>query len=210
MGRLFVGTFLQPAERDELAALPADYPQLEQLVNRKIRWVKPKKLHMTWIFLGNVEESKISSVIREFEKCVGQFRAKQNGQPALEIAFDLPTLWPNKKEPRHFVLAATEPSENFLSLASTIRQSLKQFGDSDQEEKFRPHVTLLRVDSHPVDPRVNPKQVAWSEFAQTVIDAASQVTPLHLSLDRIDLIESHLGQGADAYESLFSLATSAI
>jgi 2'-5' RNA ligase len=279
MVRLFVGTFLQAAERDQIAELPAQFPQLSQIINRKIRWVKPKKLHMTWLFLGEVEEALIGTINQKLEKCVADFadavrsgrdarapksgtdaraprsgtdarapksgtdaraprsgpdaRAPRSGpdaraqgsgpdahnsasgpgddgderEAAFEIQFDELAFWPNKKGPRNIVLCASQPSANFTLLASTIRRELKPFCDSDKDEKFRPHVTLLRVDRHPIEPSLPENAAAATQFAEVVIDAASQVTPLQLNLDRIDLIRSHLGQAREEYESLSSFAT---
>jgi 2'-5' RNA ligase len=261
MARLFIGTFLQAVERDQIAELPAQCPQLSQLINRKIRWVKPKKLHMTWLFLGEVKEGAIESISQRLEQCVADFRSPgRSGRDArapwnestskptkdpmsepgskptkdpmsepgseptkdptsepgsglatgtsdLEIQFDKLAFWPNKKEPKNIVLCASQPSEHFTLLASTVRRDLKPFCDSDKEEKFRPHVTLLRVDRHPIEPSVPGSATALAHFIETVADAASQVTPLQLNLERIDLIRSHIGQTSEEYESLSSFAT---
>ena len=62
MPRLFIGTFLEPTEQERFASLPIINEHLEAKWQRKPRWVKPDKLHVTWLFLGSIEKELVDKV----------------------------------------------------------------------------------------------------------------------------------------------------
>ena len=184
--RLFIGTFLPPADQQRISALQRFNDQLASEWNYQLRWVRPEKLHLTWLFLGLVD----SNLVDEVASKLGTVLAAQS---ALELTYTQPVIWPSPKHPRHFVLGPASVPEPVRSLNSQITAELEQYVHSQAEEHatYKPHITLFRLDQGSGSINVP----SWFPLGTTV--------PLKQSIEQIDLIESHLG-GSKGYEPLHS------
>jgi len=79
-----------------------------------------------------------------------------------------------------------DPAGRLAALAGDLASAL----GLDNEEGYRPHITLARARRRPVDLR------AW-------IEGAAPLAPEgRLTVDRIALMRSHLGGGPARYETL--------
>ena len=91
MPRLFIGTFLSPNQQDKLGHLQ-DYGQrLESCWQRKIRWIKTKKLHLTWVFLGEQNQENIPELVALLSNTL---RKKQ----AMSINYEQVEFWPTVRK----------------------------------------------------------------------------------------------------------------
>src|SRR5271156_497063 len=65
MSRLFLGTFLP----SEMQAVLGEVAQLNKELDKSwqcnLRWVREEKLHLTWLFLGKVEETRLPDLDSE-------------------------------------------------------------------------------------------------------------------------------------------------
>ena len=184
--RLFIGTFLPVADQQRIGALQRFNDQLASEWNYRLRWVRPDKLHLTWLFLGLVD----SNLVDEVASKLGAILADQ---PTLELTYTQPVIWPTPKHPRHFVLGTASVPEDVRSLNSRIAAELKQYVHPHAEEHgtYKPHITLFRLDqgNGPIN------IPSWFPLGTTL--------PLKQRIDQIDIIESHLS-GAKNYEALHS------
>jgi len=57
--RLFLGTFLPDEDKLRLKEVQNANENLPERFRAKVRWVNDQKLHLTWLFLGNLEEDAI-------------------------------------------------------------------------------------------------------------------------------------------------------
>lgn len=182
--RLFVGTFLGAPEMESLADLKSYDERLVSEWNAKIRWVRPEKLHLTWVFLGDVHEERIP----EIENVLGQVL---EDVPHMEAMYVKPTFWPDRKRARTFVVTPDPAPHAVMAVGELIKQAMKPYAEKI-EPKYRPHITLFRLERQGVarDPLDVPH---WFPLHQK--------TPIEHHINRIDLIESHLG-GTRDYESI--------
>ncbi len=116
--------------------------------------------------------------------------------------FDRISIWPHKKQPRTVVIEATERPPDFQLLADSIRGAMAQFCQAEAAEKFRPHLTLLRIGSQPLKTLSSAEPQDGKRFSLAASTFAARVTPLKLSLDQVHLIASHQGKAANDYETL--------
>lgn len=190
--RLFVGTFLSPDQQELLGELNRHGDRLTAAWGCRLRWVRPAKLHMTWLFLGSVNPELISEIHARLGGIAGRHRS-------IEVAYDRIEFWPDARRPRQLVMTPAAVPESVGSLAVSIRSELKEFTAKPEDRPFRPHLTLLRFDRGSFAARAAGARARLSlpEWLET-----SGFLPLVQGMSEIALVESHLGKGADEYEVL--------
>jgi 2'-5' RNA ligase len=126
--RLFIGTLTEVKGIEEVKS------QIELL---KIvgKWVEKENLHFTYRFLGDVEEEKIPQIST-------MLRGKLKGVKAPKISYKGLGVFPSLKSPR--VLWIGIESDSIDEVKRRVDQALLPFG-FPMEEKFVPHLTLLRI-----------------------------------------------------------------
>jgi 2'-5' RNA ligase len=190
---------LNDAEQARLAALPAGNEHLEHLWQRKPRWVKPDKLHVTWLFLGNVDKSLVDKVSSTLQKLVAERRLtlKDDEEKTFTLEFNKPEVWPSSRRPRLIAIANKPICKGANSLARSIRTGLIPFyteeTEQEQNREFNPHVTLIRLDrrvENPTDklvftsvtPKVDPQ----------AINKLGNYLPIKLPVEEVCLVESQV------------------
>jgi 2'-5' RNA ligase len=182
--RLFVGSFLAETERACLVELRACDQQLSAEWSRRLRWVTAEKMHLTWIFLGHVEEKFVDEICERLNGIAESHRKTAVDYTDVEF-------WPSPKLARHLVLTPAKVPAEVLAIAKHTKETLSDYVDKPETRPYRPHVTLLNLDSGPKMSLAIPDYLS--------ID---NCLPLRQNLAKIDLIESRLGRGSDAYTSL--------
>ncbi len=207
MPRLFIGTFLSQDDQQKLSVLQSDNEHLESLWERKPRWVKPVKLHITWLFLGSVEQNLVAKLSSTLHKVIYERNKMQNDEDRKDLVmeFTKPEVWPNSRKPRLIVVANKPIPRAVESLARTIRTGLIPFYTAQTEQEhnqdFKPHVTLMRLDRrietpadklafHRVEIRVDP----------TAINSLDEALPIKLKVEDVCLVESNVN--GDDYKIL--------
>ncbi len=183
--RLFVGSLLPPDQKEKLGNLSLHNQELSALWQRKLRWVKAMKLHMTWFFLGDVPTVRTGVLIDTLAGLCA-------GAAASEIAYENLEIWPSMRKPRQLVLTARKVPSAVEKLAESVRRDLRGFAVNPDERKFRPHITLLRFDL--ADKGANNKPILLPD--RFVLDLK---LPLIQTVDRVELIESN-SAGSGDYE----------
>jgi 2'-5' RNA ligase len=189
--RLFVGTFLAAEQQQMLERLKEHNQELSRLWGTRLRWVKAAKLHMTWVFLGDVGEQLI-------EQAACRLSSALSGYKPGRISFNRAEFWPSPRKPRQLVLAVQPAPDEMLSLGNTLKDELADFIARPEERRFRPHVTLLRFDMMAKNASVGP--LKWPDKLDEM-----GILPLELAVDRVDLVESRIGS-ADEYKVLHSFS----
>lgn len=184
--RLFVGTFLRPDQQQKLGQLKEYDAQLSKLWERKVRLVNGKKLHLTWLFLGSVEETLVDEI---GEKLAAIAREVQ----PLSITYGGTEFWPSAKSARLLVLIPHMVAPEIYTLANRIKSALRQYEYREEKRIYKPHITLARLEPGKHKSLDMPD---WFPLAE-------QLPVPHL-LDRIELIESVPERGDDGYVSLRS------
>ncbi|HEY9678507.1 MAG TPA: 2'-5' RNA ligase family protein [Drouetiella sp.] len=207
MPRLFIGTFLSQQDQQRLSVLPKQNEHLQSQWERRTRWVKPSKLHITWLFLGEVDEELVPKVGAALHRTLYERRTMQqeSDKGDVIVEFNQPEVWPNSRKARLIVVASKPVAKNVEALARRIRTNLIPFYSEETElehnQEFKPHVTLMRLDRrvdrpgdrhamHRIEASVNPKK----------IDALENLLPIRLTVEQVCLIESNVA--GDEYRIL--------
>lgn len=141
------------------------------------RLMRPDTLHVTLVFLGEVEVSRLEALtLVASEVCVTQFK----------VCFDVARYWGHN----HILYAAFHQApDKLLQLAAELRHHLALHGFKFDVRTFKPHITLLRNvfwtdDLLPVLP-----VVCW-EIKEFVLLQSPQGGGTYQTLARFPLVEN--------------------
>ena len=136
MIRSFIAVDIPGDVRDKLDSL------IDKLKNSQadVKWVKPKSIHITLKFLGNVEEARLPK-IKEIVENVAK-----NIQP-FTVSIEGTGTFPNDRRPRVLWVGIRKGSETLTRLAEELDSRLSVLGFEREKRSYSPHLTLGRVRS---------------------------------------------------------------
>lgn len=108
-----------------------------QKFNEPIKYEPVEKLHLTLLFLGNVEESLIP-LINQYSLNISSNFSKA------DITFENLGVFKNFKQPRVIWIGMNDNPE-LKKLSLELRNMVNQFGIITEEREFAPHITIGRV-----------------------------------------------------------------
>jgi 2'-5' RNA ligase len=211
MSRLFLGTFLPEEDQARLRIVQQKNRELESRWNCRVRWVQPTKLHLTWLFLGDIEEARIA----ELEKGIEQIRP-EFFSPG-DLVYDRMEVWFGRDLPRHLVLTPSQMSDKLVRLVTLVRTKLIDFVAEDYRQQaknqFRPHVTLMRFQklsgedprlpletkANGLHPFAERRKLRTKELPAGAIEGMADVLPIKHALDCLELISSNQAGSSHAY-----------
>ena len=125
--RLFIAIELPEDTRCKLLALKRDIPG--------VRWVLPEQLHLTLLFLGEIEDNKLGQLILALSKIkVVPFT----------LNFSKTGCFPHSHAPKVLWVGLDhQPALN--ALAATVRAVVLSCAVPLERRPFSPHITLARV-----------------------------------------------------------------
>jgi 2'-5' RNA ligase len=137
--RLFVATEIDPALARELARVAGDVrTRVESRAPRaRLTWVAEERLHFTVRFIGEVDESRASSIATALA-------------PALPVApFDLTMggigTFPPSGRPRVIWAGIREGGDQMSAIERGVSARLATCGIAAEGRDYSPHLTLARV-----------------------------------------------------------------
>lgn len=201
MPRIFIGTFLEGQALKQVERLAKSNEGLEALWQRKVKWVSGPKLHITWLFIGDVEKDAVGPIQKAMKSSLASMNLEDLN---LSIRYDRLELWPKRYSARLGVLVAKEPSSAILNIQSTLRDNLKEFLPSkerDNSRKFQPHITVMRI----AKPLKRKSDSPSHQAVRTDVVDADLPEPIEQKIDEIHLIESDLGKIHEGYIKLCSV-----
>jgi 2'-5' RNA ligase len=133
--RTFIAVDTGKPIRDRCVALQESLAR----TGTEVKWVEPENLHVTLLFLGEVEDRDVPGLCRAVaEVCVAQagFRMSVEGVGC----------FPNPRRPRTVWVGIGAGSAELIALHDTLEPPLLALGCYRREERqFTPHITLGRV-----------------------------------------------------------------
>ena len=124
--------------------LPPDIKSIVERVSREVRtspleasWGKPENIHLTVVFLGNIETEEIEAVGETVKGVCMGYRPFQ-------ISLKPMGCFPNSRNPRVLWLGLDGDLERMSRFRDGLQHGLKSFGIKEEERPFRPHLTLGR------------------------------------------------------------------
>jgi 2'-5' RNA ligase len=216
MPRLFLGSFLSNEQQIAFARLKGANSGLDNEWNCHVRWVAAEKLHMTWLFIGHVNEDTSLSLQGTIGPLIQELQLRER----LYLPFERLEAWSAQGSPRHIVLVPDRIDSQIVHLAEKLRNGLGRFvaGDSKKQASHAlvPHITLMRLSPHGKERAKLP--VTWAsdsdhplrhrrkmeadrlDFRQ--IKGLAELLPLKQKLDVVSLIESYSQADSHRYRIL--------
>jgi 2'-5' RNA ligase len=171
--RTFIGVDIGKAIRDRAAALQEKLAQSTSAV----KWVEHDNLHVTLLFLGEVEDREVPTVCR----VVAEEVQKHSSFP---LSIERVGCFPNPRRPRVLWIGVGQGTQELCALHDGLEPSLLDLGCYRREErKYTPHITLGRVKGdRSADTLASAlaKQAGW-QGGQTLVNEilvlSSELTP---------------------------------
>jgi RNA 2',3'-cyclic 3'-phosphodiesterase len=182
--RLFICVNLDDTLRadiyNSLSKVISDYPSL--------KWVKPKNLHITLKFLGDVPVDKIENIRKILTYIANNYK---------EFSIELSKIgvFPDFRRPKIIWLGIFKGSEELEKIAYSLEEELEKTGFPKENKSFSSHITLARVKY--IEKNINNilQDISIGNWEQKV--------------KKIELMQSSLYSTGPIYESLaeFPLGT---
>lgn len=166
----------------------------------QVHWVEPSNLHLTLLFLGEVDERAVLDVCRVTAEAV-------RPQPAFAMTLAGLGGFPNLRRPRTLWVGVAEGVQPLTELHQRIEAALLAHGSYRREDRdFTPHVTLGRLKSAPWDAQAEPLVRSYQTWeggtmqVREVLVMASELRregPIYTVLSRARLAGKNLSSDRD-------------
>ena len=186
--RVFVAVDLSLAAREAACAVTRRIRGVSAIANAPIAWTRPRNLHMTLRFLGEIDVGQT--------RAVSAALARPWRQQAFCVSTDALGVFPPRRLPRVICLGVTGDSEALTSLRAEVDRRLGGCGFLPDAGAFHPHVTVGRVK------RTRP--AVGAGLRQAVADA--EVGVVSWPVDAVVLYESRLSPRGATYHQISRVA----
>jgi 2'-5' RNA ligase len=133
--RTFLGIDVGNPIRQHLIALQEEFGEIAQ----DVKWVEPENLHITLLFLGEVEQREIIDICRAAQKAVREM-------PTFMMTVEGAGAFPNLRRPRTLWVGVGAGAAEIEAVHDAIESPLLDMGSYRRETRgYVPHVTLGRV-----------------------------------------------------------------
>ena len=146
---------------------------------QQIRWLPPENYHLTLVFLGDVDSTKLSGL---------QFTLEQKLEATEAVPLIISTITPFPFSRPKIAAALLERTAELLRLQSDVTNCVRQFGIFPENRRFVPHVTLGRL-----KPRAG-KTVEFQARNILLVDTAETVTLFQSELTASGAIHAALAE----------------
>ncbi len=133
MIRAFVGFFTTKRLQEHVEKLEK---QTEHFIRGK--WVEPQNLHMTFQFLGDVEEEKLMDIIKNMQTIAYKYKP-------IHVRYKSLGVFPSLDKARVLWVGVAEGANHLKDLAREITKANRRSGIREEGKPFHPHVTLCRI-----------------------------------------------------------------
>jgi 2'-5' RNA ligase len=104
-----------------------------------VKWVEAENIHLTLLFLGEVEDRQLPDVCRAVALVAGRHES-------FSLTVETVGCFPNPRRPRVVWAGVGEGAQELIALHEAIEPPLLDLGCYRREERqFTPHITLGRV-----------------------------------------------------------------
>jgi 2'-5' RNA ligase len=135
--RTFIAVDIGKVIRDRAIALQETLAQSSP----DVKWVEPENLHVTLLFLGEVDDRQVPTVCRVVAEHTGQ-------HVQFPMTLERVGCFPNLRRPRILWIGVGEGTQELCALHDSLEPPLMELGCYRREErKYTPHITLGRVRS---------------------------------------------------------------
>jgi 2'-5' RNA ligase len=139
MGRVrtFIAVDIGKAIRDRAVALQETLAR----AGTEVKWVEPENLHVTLLFLGEVDLRDVTPVCQRVAECCQQFAP-------FSLSVETAGCFPNPRRPRVLWVGIGSGTQELCALHDALEVPLLELGCYRREERrYTPHITIGRVKS---------------------------------------------------------------
>jgi 2'-5' RNA ligase len=135
--RTFIAVGLDKSVRERTVSLQ----EALAATGTEVKWVEPENLHLTLLFLGEVDDRDLVSVCRVVAECSGRVAPFVLGVQGAGC-------FPNPRRPRTLWVGVGAGTQELVLLHDALEAPLLELGCYRREERqYTPHLTLGRVKS---------------------------------------------------------------
>src|SRR5947209_7275794 len=132
--RTFIAVELDEEIRDRLVSLQET---LGRAVS-DVKWVERENLHVTLLFLGEVDDREISKVCRIVQEGL-------TGRSPFHLAIEHLGCFGNPRRPRTLWVGVGAGADDLIGIHDALEIPLQELGYRREERRYQPHITLGRV-----------------------------------------------------------------
>jgi len=132
--RTFLAVDLGKTVRDRAVALQ----QRLARVGTEVKWVEPENLHVTLLFLGEVDDRETPRVCRIASDCTAS-------HASFSMSIESVGCFPNPRRPRILWIGVGEGAQPLRAIHDELETPLAALGYRREERRYTPHATLGRV-----------------------------------------------------------------
>jgi 2'-5' RNA ligase len=133
--RTFIAIDVGEAIRDRCLALQDTLSR----AGTDVKWVEAENVHLTLLFLGEVEDRDLPAICRVVADCCAQ-------HDAFTLSVESVGCFPNPRRPRIVWAGVSTGTEELCALHDALEPPLLDLGCYRREDRqYTPHVTLGRV-----------------------------------------------------------------
>jgi 2'-5' RNA ligase len=152
----------------------------------KIRWVRPKSIHLTLKFLGNIEAADTENVGRAVLEASKEYTPLSLQAKGIGV-------FPGIKRPRVVWVGIAGQLETLVGLQKTLDKNLEAIGFPKEKRPFKGHLTLGRIK----------KKIDTNTFIEA-LDTFGNFETETFTADRVVLFKSELKASGAVYTKLMS------
>jgi RNA 2',3'-cyclic 3'-phosphodiesterase len=179
--RTFIAIELSKAIRDRLV----DLQEQLRASDHDVKWVEPENLHVTLLFLGEVDDRELPAVCSAVQEALA-------GTSAFAMSVHGAGCFPNPRRPRVLWVGIGQGMQEVDAVHDALEAPLLELGCYRREERrYTPHITLGRRRSE------GPADALGRELARHQSFDAGEVT-----VDAIHVMASRLTSAGPNYSVL--------
>lgn len=122
---------------EELAQVVARTSDDLRKTRLSVRWVHPDNIHLTVVFMGDMEEGSIDAI-------GDSVRGVCSGYAPFEVMIKGAGYFGSIRSPRVIWIGMDGNIERMNSFRDSLQKALKPYGIKEEARPFRPHITLGR------------------------------------------------------------------
>ncbi len=182
--RIFIAINLPNKIKKELADVQNQLAEFDL----PIRWTKIKNIHLTLVFLGYIEEKKVTEVTKVIEALINKVRS-------FEISIKNLGVFPNFKNPR-IIWIGIENNKDLINLRNGLVNNLRGLKFKIEKRDFSPHLTLGRTKK-----RISVK----AGNLENIYKKIGKVDLEKFRVESVEIMESKLKVGGFDYKEIKSI-----
>jgi RNA 2',3'-cyclic 3'-phosphodiesterase len=150
--------------------------------DRSIRWVRPDQMHLTLVFVGNVDDARAQSIVDVMRDDIGV--------APFTIGFARIGVFPPHGAPTVLWLGVGRGASETINVQRTVADRLETLGVPRERRAYYPHLTLGRW------------RASRASDRRSVADASRDDEVARIDVNSVTLYRSHLSSAGSTYEAL--------